>query len=144
MLHHMTTKPTKDSAAAYPPGTVLGPEAQFKAYLKEARFMIQRSRSSGKYTFYPRVAVPGSGETDLEWVPASGLGTVYAITVNRGRDSSYNVALVELDEGPRMMSRIEGVETAAIGTRVRARIAEIKGEPAVLFDVAVSPTVVKS
>lgn len=139
----MTTKPTKD-AAVYPPGTVLGPEAQFKAYLKQGRFMIQRSRSSGKHTFYPRVAIPGTGETDLEWVPASGTGTIYAITVNRGRDSSYNIALVELDEGPRMMSRIEGVETAAIGTRVKSRIADLKGEPAIVFDLATGVGAIES
>jgi len=115
---------------------VLGPEAQFKAYLAEGRFMIQRSRSTGRYVFYPRVAVPGSGETDLEWVPASGEGTVYSITVNRTREGSYNIALVDLAEGPRLMSRIEGADTAPIGTRVKARIASIEGEPAIVFDVA--------
>jgi uncharacterized OB-fold protein len=114
----------------------LGPEAQFKAYLAEGRFMIQRSRSTGRHVFYPRVAVPGSGETDLEWVPASGDGTVYSVTVNRTREGSYNVALVDLAEGPRLMSRIEGVETAPIGTRVKARIASIDDEPAIVFDVA--------
>ena len=97
--------------------------------------MIQRSRSSGRYVFFPRVAEPGSGRNDLEWVEASGLGTVYSITVNRTRAGDYNVALVELDEGPRLMSRIEGVETVPIGTRVKARIIEIDGEPAVVFDV---------
>lgn len=97
--------------------------------------MIQRSRSSGRYVFFPRVAEPGSGRNDLEWVEASGLGTVYSITVNRTRAGDYNVALVELDEGPRLMSRIEGVETVPIGTRVKARIVEIDGEPAVVFDV---------
>jgi uncharacterized protein len=115
---------------------VLGPEAQFKAYLAEGRFMIQRSRSTGRHVFYPRVAVPGSGETDLEWVPASGEGTVYSITVNRTREGSYNIALVDLAEGPRLMSRIEGAETAPIGARVKARIASIEGEPALVFDVA--------
>jgi uncharacterized protein len=114
----------------------LGPEAEFKAYLAEGRFMIQRSRSTGRYVFYPRLALPGTGETDLEWVPASGDGEIYAITVNRTREGNYNIALVELAEGPRMMSRVEGVETAAIGTRVKARIAILDGEPAVVFDVA--------
>ena len=118
----------------------LGPEAQFKAYLAEGRFMIQRSRSTGRHVFYPRVAVPGSGETDLEWVPASGDGTIYSITVNRTREGSYNVALVDLAEGPRLMSRIEGVETAQIGTRVKARIASIDDEPAIVFDVAEQAT----
>lgn len=112
-----------------------GPEAQYRAFLRDGRFMIQRSASTGRYAFYPRVAAPGSGADDLEWVEASGLGRIYSITVNRARTGSYNIALVELDEGPRLMTRIEGVETAAIGTRVRARIAEIDGEPAVVFDI---------
>lgn len=113
-----------------------GPEAQYRAFLRDGRFMIQRSASTGRYAFYSRVAAPGSGATDLEWVEASGLGRIYSITVNRARTGSYNVALVELDEGPRLMTRIEGVETAPIGTRVRARIAEIEGESAVVFDIA--------
>lgn len=119
------------TAAALP-----GPEARYRAYLAEGRFMIQRSRSTGRHVFYPRLAVPGSGETDLEWVEAKGTGTVYAITVNQAREGAYNIALVTLDEGPRLMTRIEGAETVAIGTRVRARIAELGGEKAVVFDVA--------
>ena len=114
----------------------LGPEAQYRAYLAAGRFRIQRSRATGQHVFYPRVAAPVSGATDLEWVDASGFGTVYSITVNRSKEGSYNIALVQLDEGPRLMSRIEGVETAAIGTRVKARIATIGEAPAVVFDVA--------
>ena len=110
-----------------------GPEAEYRAHLRDGRFMIQRSRSTGVHTFYPRVAIPGTGEQDLEWVTASGLATVYAITVNRTREGSYNLALVDLDEGPRMMTRIDGVETVPIGTRVRARIVEQDGAPLVVF-----------
>lgn len=115
----------------------LGPQAQYEAFLAEGRFMIQRSRSSGAYVHYPRVAEPETGNEDLEWVEASGLGTVYSITVNRGREGSHNVALITLDEGPRMMSTLPGVETVPIGTRVKARIAEIDGGPAVVFDAIV-------
>ena len=112
----------------------LGPEAQYRAFLADGRFRIQRSRATGQHVFYPRVAAPGSG-ADLEWVDASGFGTVYAITVNRAKEGSYNVALITLDEGPRMMSRIDGIETVAIGTRVKARIATVAaGEPVVVFD----------
>ncbi len=113
--------------------TAPGPEAEYRAHLRDGRFMIQRSRSTGLHTFYPRVAIPGTGEQDLEWVTVSGLATVYAITVNRTRDGSYNLALVDLDEGPRMMTRIDGVETVPIGTRVRARIVEQDGAPLVVF-----------
>lgn len=63
-----------------PPGA--GPEAEFRTFLQAGRFMIQRSRSTGEHVFYPRVAAPG-GEQYLEWVEASGRGTVHAITVNR-------------------------------------------------------------
>ena len=111
-----------------------GPEAEYRAHLEAGRFMIQRSRSSGQYVFYPRIAVPGTGERDLDFVPASGWGTVYAITVNRSREGSYNLALIDLDEGPRMLSRVEGVETVPIGTRVRARIIQEDGAPLVVFD----------
>ena len=98
--------------------------------------MIQRSRSTGRHVFYPRVAVPGTGEQDLDWVAASGRGTVYAITVNRGREGSYNLALIDLDEGPRMMSRVDGVETVPIGTAVQAKIVTEDGAPLVVFEVA--------
>ena len=113
-----------------------GPEQVFKDYLAQGLFMIQRSRSTGTYVFYPRLSVPGTGETDLEWVPASGRGAVYSITVNRKKEGSHNVALIDLEEGVRMMSTVIGVETLPIGTAVIARIAELNGMPAVVFDPA--------
>lgn len=109
-----------------------GPQATYEAFLAEGRFMIQRARRTGEHVFYPKVMSP-SGETDLEWVEASGGGTVYAVTVNRKREGSYNVALVDLDEGPRMMTTIAGVETLPIGARVRARV-EQGQTPRVVFE----------
>lgn len=113
----------------------VGPEAQYQRFLQQGRFMLQRSVSSGRYVFYPRVAIPGTGETDLEWVEAAGTGRIYAITVNRSRNASHNVALIDLDEGVRMMSRIEDRETAPIGSRVKARVIEEDGQALVVFDV---------
>jgi uncharacterized protein len=113
------------------------PDKEFAAFLAEGRFMIQRSRSSGRYVFYPRVAEPRTGARDLEWVEASGGGTVYAVTVVRNRppDADHNVALVDLDEGQRMMSRIDGlpVGQARIGLKVKARIVTEDGAPFVVF-----------
>ena len=118
-----------------------GPEAEWRAFLAEGRFMIQRQASTGRHVFYPRVAVPGTGETDLDWVEASGMGTVYATTCTRQRPEKggdYNIALIDLDEGVRMMARVEGVapDVVAIGMRVRARIGELDGAPAVIFEPA--------
>ncbi|MCR9256747.1 MAG: Zn-ribbon domain-containing OB-fold protein [Alphaproteobacteria bacterium] len=118
-----------------------GPEGRFKAYLAEGKFMIQRSASTGEHVFYPRTINPGTGEADLEWVEASGDGTVYATTVTRQRPEKggdYNIALVDLAEGPRMMARVEGIapDQVAIGMKVKAKIGESGGEPAVIFEPA--------
>jgi Rubredoxin-like zinc ribbon domain (DUF35_N). len=53
----------------FPDRNMPGPEAQYLAFLAQGRFMLQRSASTGQHVFYPRTQVPGSGETDLEWVP---------------------------------------------------------------------------
>jgi len=118
-----------------------GPEAVYRSYLAEGRFMIQRSASTGTYVMWPRVVLPGTGEADLEWVEASGAGTVYATTVTRRRPEqggNYNVALIDLAEGPRMMSRVVGVapEEVTIGMKVEAKVDELNGAPAVLFEPA--------
>jgi uncharacterized OB-fold protein len=118
-----------------------GPEAEFAAHLAQGRFMIQRSASTGAHVFFPRPFVPGTGETDLEWIEASGEGTVYATTVNRrspDKGGSFNVALIELAEGPRMMSRVVGIplEEVRIGMKVRARVEHLNGAPAVVWEPA--------
>ncbi len=113
-------------------------EEEYLAFLAQGRFMLQRSRSSGQYVFFPRVAEPRTGSRDLEWVAASGEGTVYATTTVRAKppQPSYNVALITLAEGPRMMSRVEGIEPDAvrIGMPVRARVAQAEGKPLLVFD----------
>ena len=116
------------------------PVADFQAHLAEGRFMLLRCRDSGAYVFHPRVAEPETGSRNLEWVEASGEGVVHATTVMRRRppEPSRNVALIDLAEGPRMMSRVEGLapEEVRIGMPVRARIAEEDGARLVVFDPA--------
>lgn len=116
---------------------MLQPEAEWRAHLAGGRFMIQRSRSTGGHVFYPRVAEPGTGAEDLEWVEASGEGVVHAVTVVRKKDpaDSYNVVLVDLAEGPRLMSRVDGLpaDRVAIGLKVRARIIEEGDKPLLVF-----------
>jgi uncharacterized OB-fold protein len=116
----------------------LQPDADFQGFLQQGRLMLQRSRSSQRCFFYPRVLEPGTGNTDLEWVEASGLGTVYTVTVIRPKPPSqpYNVALIDLDEGPRLMTRVEGVpaDQVQIGLRVQARIVHEAEQFFVVFD----------
>jgi uncharacterized OB-fold protein len=118
------------------------PEQQYVQFLQEGKFMLQRSRSNGGYVFYPRVAQPRTGDTDLEWVEASGDGVVYATTTMRQRapQDNYNVALIDLAEGVRMMSRVVGIapENVRIGMRVRARVARENETAMVVFELAPS------
>lgn len=118
----------------------LQPDADFQRFLEEGKFMIQRSQGSGRYVFYPRVAEPGTGARDLEWVEVQGNGTVYSVTVIYPKPPArpYNVVLVELDEGPRMMSRVEGMdpEAVAIGQKVKARILSEESQRYIVFDPA--------
>ncbi|WP_028602406.1 Zn-ribbon domain-containing OB-fold protein [Ottowia thiooxydans] len=120
--------------------TEIRPEQEFFAHLARGKFMLQRSRSSGKCCFYPRVAEPVTGARDLEWVEASGRGTVHATTVVRVKppQQAYNVVLVDLEEGPRVMSRVEGLapEAVYIGMKVQARIGSQDERPLLLFDMA--------
>ena len=112
------------------------PAEDYLRFLAERRFMIQRGRESGRFVFYPRVAEPRTGG-DLEWVEASGRGTVYAVTVQRSKPPApdTNVVLVDLDEGPRMMSRVDGIAPTAvkIGMRVTARIVSEESDPFIVF-----------
>jgi len=118
----------------------IGPEQQFKNYLTEGKFMIQKSKSLNEFFFHPRVAFPGTGERDLEWVEASGNGIVYSTSCNRRlpeKGGDFNISLITLQEGPRMMAKIEGMapDQVVIGQKVKARISSLKGEPAIIFDI---------
>ena len=114
------------------------PDEEHRAHLAAGRFMLQRSEASGAFIHPPRVAVPGSGHTDLDWVPASGRGTVHSTTTVRCKPpaSDYNVALIDLAEGPRMMSTVVGIAPAEvrIGLAVQARIEDAEGGPRVVFE----------
>ena len=116
------------------------PEKEHFEFLAKGEFMLQRSRSSGNFLFYPRVAEPGSGAMDLVWVKASGAGTVYSTTVIRQKPpkTHYNLALIDLAEGPRMMSRVQNIppDQVKIGMSVRAKIVSEEDGPVVVFEPA--------
>lgn len=110
-----------DESATLAPGT------QFMRFLDDGRILLQRSKSTGRVFYYPRIAEPGTGSTDMDWVEISGLGRVYSTTVIRRRppEPDRNIALVDLDEGPRLLSRVEdpAPDRVHIGMKVQARIA---------------------
>jgi uncharacterized OB-fold protein len=115
-----------------------GPDAIFREHLKQGRFMIQRCGVCGAFAFYPRLLCTACGDRDLKWQAATGLGTVYSTTVVRRKPDQggdYNVSVIELAEGPRMMSKVVDTTPAevAIGMSVRAAIEQTANGPLLVF-----------
>lgn len=116
-----------------------GVDVQFAAHLAAGRFMIQRGCKSGVAVYPPVAVAPLTGE-NLEWFEVSGVGRIYSVTITRKKPPipSYAIALIDLAEGPRMMSRIDGIapEDVRIGMAVQARIIREDEKDLVVFEPA--------
>lgn len=112
------------------------PASVYRRYLEAGKLAFQRCSGCGATVFYPRVVCPACGGDALGWRESAGRGTVYATTaVHRRGAKAYNVCLVDVDEGFRMMSRIEDVlaEKVRIGLRVALRLPRDDEGPVVVF-----------
>lgn len=103
------------------------PGVAFQRYLKGGELWLQHCSGCAQQIFYPRTLCPCCGDNRLQWRRASGTGTVYSTTVVRQRPErggDYNVAIIELAEGARLMSRVEGIaaDMVRIGMEVQAVI----------------------
>jgi uncharacterized protein len=107
--------------------------------------VLQRCQNCGAHQLYPRDhCLVCRGPVD--WVEASGRGTVYSFTVIRQNYSRpfrdwipYVVALVDLEEGPRVMTNVVGCEPddVHIGMAVRATFEAVSDEAGIaLFSPA--------
>ena len=114
-----------------------GPPAEvYRHYLESGRLGFQRCAGCRAAVFYPRVLCPVCGSADLAWETSSGRGVVYATTAVYRRDGDpYNVVLIDLEEGFRMMSRVDGVpsERVEVGAKVRLRVDRKGDDPVPVF-----------
>src|SRR5260370_9452140 len=87
------------------------PEKEHFEFLAKGEFMLQRCRSSGAFIYYPRVAETRTGASDLEWVRASGLGTVYSTTVipQKPPKTDHNPAPIDPAGDPRMTNPVQSL-----------------------------------
>jgi hypothetical protein len=100
------------------------PFSVYAGHCARGELAYQVRREDGAPVFHPRLVAPGLGGTGLDWRVSAGLGTVYATTtISLKGQAPYNVALVDLDEGFRMMSRVQGIaaEEVKVGLRVQVR-----------------------
>ncbi|MFB9837010.1 Zn-ribbon domain-containing OB-fold protein [Actinoallomurus acaciae] len=77
---------------------------------------IQRCVACARHYFYPRPICPHCGSSDVEWVTASGRARLYSYVISHrpapgfADDGPYAIAVVELEEGVRMMTNIVHTE----------------------------------
>lgn len=119
------------------------PNADSSPYWKaarERRLVIRRCADCGALHFMPRYLCPQCWSDRLEWVDSRGTGSVHSFTIIRRASAPafapkvpYVVALIELDEGPRMMANVLGADAleVAIGDKVHVTF-EDRGDGALL------------
>ena len=96
--------------------------------IAQGELRYQRCGACSAAIFYPRSICPACGTPEPAWQVSAGDGTVYACTVvhrappAHADDAPYVVALIDLAEGFRMMSRVVDCapERVAVGQAVRA------------------------
>ncbi|HJU32439.1 MAG TPA: OB-fold domain-containing protein [Hyphomicrobiaceae bacterium] len=113
------------------PAAEKSPLNTYLEHLEKGELAYQYSPEAKKAVFYPRVLCPFTGSARLEWRVSKGLGTVYSTTVvHPAKGAPYNVALIDCDEGFRLMSRVEDIDPmqVKIGQRVRFRVHRPGGE----------------
>ncbi len=95
----------------------------------EGRLVIQRCGRCRAHQFYPRLVCSACGSSEIDWVDASGGGRLKSWTVIRRAvsqafeaDVPYVVALVQLDEGPTMMTNLVSCDPKSLVMDQRVRV----------------------
>ena len=101
---------------------------------KDKRFLVQWCVDCRQPVFYPREVCPSCMGSDLEWRESTGRGVLYAVTVEykpqnpaMAERAPYAVALVDLDDGIRMLSNVVGCppEEITVGMPVQVTWEEL-------------------
>ncbi|OWU84213.1 hypothetical protein ATO6_14310 [Oceanicola sp. 22II-s10i] len=112
-----------------------GFSATFWDHADKGELALPKCEACDALHYPPRRFCPECGGDALTWTAMSGRATVVShstvLTSFHGQDwvgqLPYVVVLVDLDEGPRMLSRLVGSDTIARGDRVHVTFAEVQG-----------------
>ena len=101
------------------PQRIDGLAEPYFAGCREGQLRLQHCAACGHWQFYPRPFCTACGADSPAWEAASGRGTIASFSVVRralspAYEAPYTVALVDLAEGPRMMSVIVDCEPEAV------------------------------
>jgi uncharacterized OB-fold protein len=96
---------------------------------REGRLHLPFCQACRAFFFYPRLLCPRCGGGEIAWRDVSGRGRVHTFSINYvpqapgfADDVPYVTALIDLDEGPRMMTRLVEVEPRPEAIRVGMRV----------------------
>ena len=110
--------------------------------LRAHRVVLQRCDACSRARFPPMPACPWCGSRLTSSIDASGRGTVYSFVTAHQRvspgyhgDLPYTVATVELEEGPRVLARLDPPADAAIGAVVACQFLDHEGWTELRFEV---------
>ncbi|EIE51032.1 hypothetical protein C357_10894 [Citreicella sp. 357] len=106
----------------------------------EGRLDIPLCGDCGKHHFYPRAICPHCHSDNLKFDTVSGRGEVHTFTIARrpagpafADDVPYVVALIELEEGPRMMSRIQTDDPEKVHIGAEVEVTFVKATDEITF-----------
>ena len=113
------------------PRPLPGPdEAPFWEWCRKHELRLQRCEECGAFRFQPRPRCPGCASPRFSWSPVRGTGTLASYTICHppvlpafADRVPYNAIVVQLDEGPFMVSNLLGVANDEIEVGMRVEVA---------------------
>lgn len=116
---------------------------EFWAACNDGELLLSECATCGHVFYYPRQMCPHCGAQELRWRRSSGRGQVYSFThvevsfygPTWERDLPYTVILVDLDEGPRMLSRLveSDQDAVALGAAVEVAFVTVEEQALPMF-----------
>jgi uncharacterized OB-fold protein len=110
--------------------TPMTPEAKpYWDALKDEKLMLPRCDDCGSFHFYPRIACPHCHSRNIGWEQASGKGVLYSFEIAYRSlnpafkiEPPYVLAMIELEEGPRIMSNLINIEADPAVVKIGAPV----------------------
>jgi uncharacterized OB-fold protein len=108
------------------------PSAESQAYwdgLRDRKLLMPRCDACGKYWFPPSLLCPHCNATNWTWTSTSGRGRIFSYVIYHriyhpgfADEVPYAVAVIELDEGPRMVSNVIGIAPDKLACDLRVQV----------------------
>ena len=103
------------------PATSDGLSAEFYAHCARGELRLQRCAACQTWRHPPRVRCAACGSDAWTWERTAGTGLLYTWTIVHqalvpmfAEDLPYAVAVVELNEGPRLVTAVRGIAPSAL------------------------------